>query len=939
MPAPQQISETYTFGDYKVVVEDGTLLHRGIRVRLQDQPFRLLILLIRRAGNVVSAREIQDHLWSADTNVEFDKSLRVAISKLREALRDQSESPTFVETVPRRGYRFLAKVTAVAPPPISIEPFAAPAGSQIETVLATPASAPQRAPLATGRPFLGGIAFWLLGAGIIFAFAGIYVTHRILHHAEPASVSARPQARRSIVVLRLRNLDGRSEDMWLSTALAEMLSTELAGSEKLRVISGEQVARAGLGEPLANSPSHETMVRMGSQLGADLIVTGTYTVSPSADKNSPTHLRIDLRMEDLSSDGPPCILVETGLTSGVSDVVSTTGSRLRQRLGVDDTSVDTLTAVRRTLPSNPTAAQFYAEGLDRLRANDALQARDLLGHAAKIEPTHASTQLALSDAWHVLGYDAEARTAATRAVELSTGLPREESLSMQAQSAIMSHDWQHAIDILRTLATFYPDNIDYGIRLARTQVSAGKTPDALLTLAEVKRQSPSRADDARVELAEAYALLHHNEFPQALATAQHAVQIGTELDQKLVRAEGLWMAAESLERMGKAQESLNASREAQTLYRAGGDKRGLAVAMLLSGDVLFDQGKIDEARKEFLPALDIFKAIGFLINVGVTQERLGNCYFAEGKLAESRDLYQQSLDAYRAAKWELGIPSAIGNIANVLDQEGDIERSLRLNAEGLAEFEQTGQQRGYADTLANMGHLEMERGGAAAASVHYARAAEIDTKINYAHGLAQGHIDEGEVAFLHNNPAEAISHYRQALKAMQDMDEPSILSSAHIALGSATLLAGHTQESIPQLQQGIDYALKNHAHDIAAEGYAWLTRSLLVQGKIADASAAAAKADDEAHKQFGPRPILIASLAVARVEIAQGKLSQARDVLHAALQTALRHHYDPLALEARILLAQTEAPSDRQRQLKALSAEATLHDWKTIAVYARVGSP
>src|SRR5580704_6446034 len=101
---------TYGFSDYEVDLDEGRITRDGYVVPLQDQPFRLLVLLLAQAGTIVTREEIQSHLWPDNTFVEFDKSLRVAVSKLREALRDSPTDPIYIETLPRRGYRFIAPV-------------------------------------------------------------------------------------------------------------------------------------------------------------------------------------------------------------------------------------------------------------------------------------------------------------------------------------------------------------------------------------------------------------------------------------------------------------------------------------------------------------------------------------------------------------------------------------------------------------------------------------------------------------------------------------------------------------------------------------------------------------------------------------------------------------------------------------------------------------
>jgi eukaryotic-like serine/threonine-protein kinase len=125
------VGSTYEFGPFEVNPVSGELLKYGRQVKLQEQPFRLLIILLENAGHVVSREQIQNRIWQGNTFVDFDSSLRVAVRKLREALGDDAENPRYIETVPKRGYRFLAPANrtadrirqepesspAVAPPP------------------------------------------------------------------------------------------------------------------------------------------------------------------------------------------------------------------------------------------------------------------------------------------------------------------------------------------------------------------------------------------------------------------------------------------------------------------------------------------------------------------------------------------------------------------------------------------------------------------------------------------------------------------------------------------------------------------------------------------------------------------------------------------------------------------------------------------------------
>lgn len=118
MGTPAQ-SRRYRFGLFEADPAAGELLRQGVRVRVQDQPFRLLTILLERPGEVVPREEVRERLWPADTYVEFDGSLKAALKRLREALGDSAENPIFIETLPKRGYRFIAPVAAEDEPPMA----------------------------------------------------------------------------------------------------------------------------------------------------------------------------------------------------------------------------------------------------------------------------------------------------------------------------------------------------------------------------------------------------------------------------------------------------------------------------------------------------------------------------------------------------------------------------------------------------------------------------------------------------------------------------------------------------------------------------------------------------------------------------------------------------------------------------------------------------
>src|SRR5579872_6897119 len=318
-PAPEA---SYSFGLYVLDPGDGTLTRDSVRVRVQEQPFQLLLLLVERAGQIVSREEIRNRLWPQNTFVEFDKSLGVAVLKVREALGDDAGNPRFIETIPRRGYRFIA--------PVKVE-TAHVADSNTSTLAAPTVSA--------SNPNLYATKHGLIIATVVLLLVSMALYVLRVRHGSPRSTAQaatsvpRIHVRRSVAVLGFRNLPGRAEDNWLSPAFSEMLNTELAGGGELRMVSGEDVARAKSELPLADEDSlaPSTLQRLRQDPGADVVVVGSYTPLP---EKGDRRIRLDLRVQDTASGETIAENSVTGKESDLFQMVAEASLQLRQTLGL-----------------------------------------------------------------------------------------------------------------------------------------------------------------------------------------------------------------------------------------------------------------------------------------------------------------------------------------------------------------------------------------------------------------------------------------------------------------------------------------------------------------------------------------------------------------------------------------------------------------------------
>jgi TolB-like protein/DNA-binding winged helix-turn-helix (wHTH) protein/Tfp pilus assembly protein PilF len=250
--APQR-SGQLRFGVFQVNLRAGELHKHGLRVRLQEQPFRVLTTLLEHPGEVVTREELQKELWPSDTFVDFDHGLNKAINKIREALGDSAESPRFVETVARRGYRFLAEVRVVEDAPGIGAPPTIEASSQ-----AAVASRVQAAMPGPRRRVVLPLV-WKIGAAValLAVIAAVWTTISRQH---------RPPIR-SLAVLPLESLSGDASQAYFADGITDELITDLGQIKALRVISRTSV--------MPYKTLRKPMPQIARELGVDAVVEGT----------------------------------------------------------------------------------------------------------------------------------------------------------------------------------------------------------------------------------------------------------------------------------------------------------------------------------------------------------------------------------------------------------------------------------------------------------------------------------------------------------------------------------------------------------------------------------------------------------------------------------------------------------------------------------------
>lgn len=214
------------FGAFEVDLLTGELRKQGSKLKLQEQPFQILVALLENTGNIVTREDLRQKLWPGDTFGDSDHSLNNCINKLREALGDSATSPRFIETLARRGYRFIA--------PVEIVTLPSPAGELTPgPELAQPQSIPRR------------VSYWraLTAAGIVLALLAVIALWAHAALRQRLGRQADIGAVHSLAVLPLENLSGDPAQDYLADSMTDQLITELAGVRALRITSRTSVMR------------------------------------------------------------------------------------------------------------------------------------------------------------------------------------------------------------------------------------------------------------------------------------------------------------------------------------------------------------------------------------------------------------------------------------------------------------------------------------------------------------------------------------------------------------------------------------------------------------------------------------------------------------------------------------------------------------------------
>jgi len=471
-------SKVVRFGIYEVDLRTSELRKQGRKIKLQEQPCRILAILLEQPGQVVTRDELRKRLWSDDTFVDFDHSLNTAIMRLREALSDSSENPLFIETLPRHGYRFIAPVEEVPATDQEKRSAEDPATPQSDLVVPAGGEAIGRAndsaPQAAQRKQID-LRRTLVLSSLVAVVVVLVFGFTIRSLRSSTSAKSAPTQIKSLVVLPLENLSGEKDQEYFADGMTDELIAHLAKIRSLRVISRTSA--------MEYKGTHKPLSEIARDLNVDAVVEGTVL-------RSGNRVRITAELVQVATDRH--LWAETyeselgDILALQSQVTSAIVNEIRIKLTPEEQE--------RLSVNRPVSAESYEDYLKgryywNKRSEEGLtKAIEYFQLATQKDPRYALAYAGLADCYSIIGsaivgtvpsqdVAPKAKAAALKALELDDTLA-------EAQTSLatvrFNYDWDWAaagtgftrsIELNPSYATAYQRYSLYLMAMGRAQES------------------------------------------------------------------------------------------------------------------------------------------------------------------------------------------------------------------------------------------------------------------------------------------------------------------------------------------------------------------------------------------------------------------------------------------------------------------------------------
>lgn len=495
MSTSHQTPRAVRFGPFEADLRAGELHRDGHTIKVQELPFQVLTTLLEHPGTVVTREELRQRLWPEDTFVDFDHSLATAILKIRDALEDSADEPHYVETIPRRGYRFVA--------PVEIVPLEAEQALEAAREVATAAGARTRRRRIVALAVGIFVASAALGIGLNFAG----VRDRLLGHSG---------AIQSVAVLPFKNVQGNPDVDYLSDGITENLINSLSGVPNLRVVP-RSLAFEYKGKKISPQAA-------GKQLNVEAVVTGRVMVHDSA-------LTVGTEIMDLATVSQLWGKQYSRRTSDLMGLEKTIAHDITSRLRLSSRQQSALPPAPAT---DPEAYLLYLRSRQLARAfwlpESLKKSAEYARQAVEKDPRFALGYAGLADAYSQMGlFDVlspqeafpRARDTALKALELNDDIA-EAHAALARVKLHYEWDWSGAEAEYRRAVELKPDDAELHEQYAQCLGIVGRLKEAS---AEIHRAHELNPLSATILASLAGSYVATREYDKVIEVGKKAIEL------------------------------------------------------------------------------------------------------------------------------------------------------------------------------------------------------------------------------------------------------------------------------------------------------------------------------------------------------------------------------------------------------------------------------
>lgn len=729
-----------------------------------------------------------------------------------------------------------------------------------------------RPPIPKKRPIFP----WLIALFLLLSVIGWFGYHTLQEqHFKSFAKEAQSHMRPGLAIFPIVN---QSEDPtldWIGEALPAILKKELALGEGLRLVKTEAMG--------SFSPNPENIKKIHTTLGAKFAIWGFY--GKEDDIHAP-RMWVKLQIWDMEAEKPIKEINKIFNQDGLIQAFPSIGKQIRHALGQESLKAQDLQAAWRVGLSDSRSVKSYAQGLQAVKNLDYLTASEAFREALRIEPKNPYLLMAYSDALMELGYREEAYQQAEKTLASLPQLPREDELWMKARIYELSNQWQEAEKTYWKLLTFYPDNIDYALRLIKLYTQIGKTASAMKIVLELKNMPPPLNQDPRILLEEAaiHGLLTH--YDTQIAVAKKAWEAGKTIQSEDIQARAALMMAQGYQMLGELKKAEGFLKEAKGIYEKQGKKYSVAGCLLDLAQIIKIKGDLTTATKLTEEALGLFREQKNPVGESRALNFLAGIRMAEGNLTEAKGMYQEALALFQKLADKNGLAGTYNNLGILFQKENAIKEAEKAFRQAADLYKKTGKVDQLVYVYANLSSLLMGKGAPQQAEILLEEAAKLakKTKNKKAYGAALTSLGHFHLRTKQIKKGE--KEFQKALRLAQKIDDLDGQARAHEGLALSAYLQGELEEAQVLYTQALKAYQKMHKRASTVRLLLRLGDILMEKGELLQAQASLEEAL-AIQKELGNQKGMVVLLhRLGKLFVYQGDVKQGNQVFNQARQIA-----------------------------------------------------